>query len=62
MKRFVAYLNDSWQELSTRVTWPGWEKLQSSSLLVLVATLVLAVIVFAVDWVFQLMMETIYAL
>jgi preprotein translocase subunit SecE len=44
------------------VTWPTWQKLQESALLVLVATLVLAVVLFLIDFAFQHMMEFIYAL
>jgi preprotein translocase subunit SecE len=44
------------------VTWPTWEKLQSSALLVLVATLILAVVIFVIDFAFQHLMELVYSL
>ena len=56
------YLKESWTELTKKVTWPTWSKLQSSAVLVLVATCILAVVVFAMDFCFQKIMEFVYAL
>ena len=49
-------------ELTQKVTWPTWEKLQSSALLVLVTTIILAAVVWVIDYAFQHLMEFIYAL
>ncbi len=62
MRKFINYLKECYQELTKKVTWPTWQKLQESALLVLVATLVLAVVIFLIDFAFQHMMEFIYAL
>ena len=62
MRKFINYLKESYIELTKKVTWPTWEKLQSSALLVLVATLILAVVIFVIDFAFQHLMEFIYAL
>jgi preprotein translocase subunit SecE len=62
MRKFINYLKECYQELTKKVTWPGWEKLQSSALLVLVATLILSVVIFLIDFAFQHLMEFIYAL
>ena len=62
MSKFINYLKESYTELTKKVTWPTWEKLQSSALLVLVATLILAVVVFAIDFVFQKGMELVYSI
>ena len=62
MRKFINYLKESYIELTKKVTWPTWEKLQSSALLVLVATIILAVFIFVVDFAFQHLMEFIYAL
>ena len=50
MRKFINYLKESWTELTKKVTWPTWSKLQSSAVLVLVATCILAVVVFAMDF------------
>ena len=62
MRKFINYLKESAQELTKKVTWPSWEKLQSSALLVLVTTLILAAVISVIDLGFQWMMEQIYAL
>ena len=62
MRKFINYLKESWVELTKKVTWPTWSKLQSSAVLVLVATCILAVVVFVMDFAFQKLMEFIYAL
>ena len=62
MRKFINYLKESWIELTKKVTWPTWSKLQNSAVLVLVSTFILAVVVFVMDIAFQKLMEFIYAL
>ena len=62
MRKFINYLKESFVELTKKVTWPTWSKLQSSAILVLVSTLILAVVVFAMDFAFQKLMEFIYGI
>ena len=62
MRKFINYLKESFTELTQKVTWPPWEKLQSSALLVLVTTIILAAVVWVIDYAFQHLMEFIYAL
>ena len=62
MRKFANYLKESFVELTKKVTWPTWDKLQSNALLVLVATVILSLVVFVMDFAFQKLMETIYSL
>ena len=62
MRKFINYLKECAQELTQKVTWPTWAKLQGSALLVLVATLILAVVIFVIDFAFQHLMEFVYSL
>ena len=62
MRKFINYLKESWVELTKKVTWPSWSKLQNSAVLVLVSTFILAVVVFAMDFAFQKLMEFIYGI
>ena len=62
MKKFINYLKECFTELTKKVAWPTWPKLQSSALLVLVATIILAVVVFIMDFSFQHLMEFVYSL
>jgi preprotein translocase subunit SecE len=46
------YIIESYEELVHKVTWPTWSELQSSSILVLIASVIIALIIFLMDWVF----------
>ena len=52
MAGLKAYIEESYQELVHKVTWPDWSELQQSSVLVFVASLIIALLVFAMDFVF----------
>jgi preprotein translocase subunit SecE len=43
---------ESYNELVHKVTWPTWKQLQSSSILVLVASVIISLIIFLMDYVF----------
>jgi len=57
-----GYLKESFTELVHKVTWPTWNELQNSAVLVMVATLIIALIVAAMDAGFSRIMEFIYNL
>ena len=60
MRKFINYLKESYTELTKKVSWPSWDKLQSSALLVMVASLIFAVVIFAMDFAFRHLMTFIY--
>ena len=62
MAKFINYCKESFVELTKKTTWPTWEKLQSSALLVLVTTVILAALLWVVDFLFQHLMSFIYTL
>jgi preprotein translocase subunit SecE len=62
MRKIVNYLKESYNELVHKVTWPTWSDLKSSALVVMVASLIFAMIVFAMDISFQKILEGIYKL
>ena len=55
-----AYIKDSFDELLNKVTWPTWEELQSSAVVVAIASLIIALIIFAMDQVFSNLMQLFY--
>jgi preprotein translocase subunit SecE len=59
---FKTYLKESYTELIHKVTWPTWSELQSSAVLVMVATLIIAVIVAVMDFSFGRIMDFVYGL
>ena len=62
MRKFINYCKESFVELTKKTTWPNWEKLQSSAILVLVTTVILAALLWVVDFAFQHLMTAIYTL
>jgi preprotein translocase subunit SecE len=62
MRRIISYLKESYNELAHKVTWPTWKDLQNSALVVMVASLIFALIVFVMDFTFQKIIEGIYKL
>jgi preprotein translocase subunit SecE len=60
--KIKGYFQESFTELVHKVTWPTWSELQNSATLVMVATLIIAIIVAAMDFSFSRIMEMIYNL
>jgi preprotein translocase subunit SecE len=58
--KIKAYLAESYKELTQKVTWPTWQKLQSSAIIVMVASLIIALVVFLMDSSFSQIMKLIY--
>jgi len=49
MNKIVSYIREAFVELSTKVTWPKFSELQNSTILVLVASLIFAMVIFGID-------------
>ena len=62
MRKFINYLKESAVELTKKTTWPSWEKLQGSALLVMVTTVIMAAALWVIDLAFQTLMTAIYSL
>ncbi|MCE4217401.1 MULTISPECIES: preprotein translocase subunit SecE [Aquirufa] len=60
MSKSTSLIKESWTEVTENVTWPAFSDLQSSSVLVLVASLIFALLVGAVDLVFKSGLDLFY--
>jgi len=60
MSKFTAYIKESYTELIEKVSWPTREELQSSVIVVMVATLIIGVVIFVMDLGFQSIMNLFY--
>jgi len=49
----VDFLKGSYTEFKDKVEWPKWPELQSSTIVVTIATIILALFVFGVDTAFS---------
>ena len=62
MNKISAYIKECYNELNSKVSWPTWSELQSSAIVVLTASLIIGIVVFLMDSVFQGGMGLIYSL
>ena len=60
--KVVNYIQESYDELLHKVSWPTWTELQGSAIVVSVASLIIAIIVFAMDEVFKNVLLQFYKL
>jgi preprotein translocase subunit SecE len=49
MDRIRSYVMASYDELMHKVSWPTWEELQSSAIVVLIGTTIIAALVWIMD-------------
>ena len=57
---FVENVKESYNELVHKVSWPTRKELAQSSVIVLIASIILALIVFAMDQCFESLMTAVY--
>ncbi len=62
MDKITTYFRESYKELMEKVTWPGWSQLQQSTVIVLVATLLVTLMVWLMDLVSSSALNLIYSL
>ena len=62
MHSIINYCKNSYEELVHKTTWPSFKELTGSAVVVLIASLCIALVVFAMDSVFQTVMGSIYEL
>jgi preprotein translocase subunit SecE len=60
MEKLKTYFAESWDEIKNKVTWSKYSELQSSAILVLVASTVFALVIGAIDWVFKTGLQIYY--
>ena len=62
VKDMFKYFKDSYNELVNKVTWPSFKQLSSSTKVVMVASVIFALVVLVMDFVFKGVMNGIYDL
>ncbi|MBN8718122.1 preprotein translocase subunit SecE [Asinibacterium sp. OR53] len=62
MNKITTYFKESYQELMEKVTWPTWLQLQQSTVIVLVATIIITAMVWAMDFASNQVLKLIYSL
>jgi len=62
MKKIRAYIRESYDELVHKVSWPTWSELQNSAVVVSIASLIIAVVVYLMDVSFSSILKQFYRL
>ena len=62
MSKLRTYIEESTNELLHKVSWPTWSELQSSGVVVMIASIIISLIIFLMDTTFSRLMEEIYGL
>ena len=60
MAKVLDFIKDSYTEVTEKVTWPTWAQLQSHAIIVLVASIIIALIIFVMDKASSNIMELLY--
>lgn len=52
MSKVKEYFAETVTEMTQRVSWPTWKELQSNTIIVVVASVLIALLIFVMDFVF----------
>jgi len=58
--KIIEYAKESYDELLHKVSWPTWSDLQSSAIVVSIASLVIAFVVYLMDVSFNSLLQGFY--
>lgn len=62
MASLKTVVQESYNELVHKVSWPSWKELQTSALVVAVASLIIALMIWAMDQTFSGLLSVFYDL
>jgi len=60
MSKFGSYIQEAYDELVHKVSWPSWDELQQTTIIVLVALTIVTLVIFGMDAVSEGVLTTIY--
>ena len=60
MSKIGTYISETKNELVNKVSWPTWPELQSSAIVVMISSIIIALVVFGMDKTFELLMNQAY--
>jgi preprotein translocase subunit SecE len=62
MAKLGNYIQEAYDELVHKVSWPSWDELQQTTIIVLVALLLVTVVIFGMDFVGERVLTFIYSI
>ena len=61
-RKIRNYIKEAYDELVNKVTWPQWKELQGSAIVVSIASLIIGLLVFVMDFAFENILVQFYKL
>ncbi len=52
MDKVKLYVQETMNELLYKVTWPTWEEVQNSAMVVMISSIIFSLIIFLMDFIF----------
>ena len=62
MAKKESYIKSSYDELINKVSWPTWSQLQNSTIVVAIASIIIALIIYLMDSLFSNILNIFYSL
>jgi preprotein translocase subunit SecE len=62
MSKIRLFIEETYTELTTKVSWPTWSELQESAIVVMAASLIIGVVVYLIDLAFSGALSVIYSM
>ena len=60
MAGVAEYIKESYTELTQKVTWPTWRELYNSAVVVLIASIIIALLIYGMDLAIHFVLEKFY--
>ncbi len=60
--KIVNYFKETYNELLHKVSWPTWSELQSSAMVVMIASVIFSLLIFAMDFSFEQLIKLLYSI
>lgn len=60
MSKLTNYIAETKNELVNKVSWPTWTELQGSAVVVMISSVIIALVVFGMDFIFEILMKQAY--
>ena len=62
MSKFGSYIQESYDELVHKVSWPSWNELQQTTLIVLTSLVIVTIMIFGMDAASEAVMKLVYGM
>lgn len=62
MSKFGSYIQAAYDELIHKVSWPSWDELQQTTIIVLVSLIILTLVILGMDFVSEKALTLLYSI